>query len=174
MILKLFFIFFKIGLFSFGGGWSALSIIKDELVSIYKLITLKEFLDMVSIAEITPGPIALNIATYTGNKFASVSGSFFASVALILPGIIILILLETILNFLNKRYDLSKFYKSLRVGVAVLVLFATYLITSNSIIDFKTFLIFLSLLILIFLKKNLHPLFIVFLGGIGVMLIKML
>lgn len=174
MILKLFLIFFKIGFFSYGGGWSAISIIKDELVNSYKLISLKEFLDMVSIAEITPGPIALNIATYTGNKFASFFGSFFASFGLILPGIIILILLETILNFLNKKYDLSKFYKSLRVGVSVLVLFATYFITSNSIIDLKTLIIFISLIILIFIRKNLHPLFIVFLGGIGVMLIKML
>ncbi|MCX8094779.1 MAG: chromate transporter [Caldisericia bacterium] len=174
MILKLFFIFFKIGLFSYGGGWSALSIIKDELVNVYKLITLKEFLDMVSIAEITPGPIALNIATYTGNKFASFTGGFFASIGLIMPGIIILILLETILNFLNKKYDLSNFYKSLRVGVAVLVLFATYLITSNSIIDLKTFIIFLTLLMLIFIKKEIHPLIVVFLGGIGVMLIKMI
>lgn len=93
---------------------------------------------------------------------------------MILPGIIILILFETILNFLSKKYNLSDFYKSLRVGVAVLVLFATYLIASNSIIDFKTFLIFLSLLFLIFIKKEIHPLIIVFLGGIGVMFIKML
>lgn len=76
MILKLFLIFFKIGIFSYGGGWSALTIIRDELVNTYKLISLKEFLDMVSIAEITPGPIALNIATYTGNKFASFLGGF--------------------------------------------------------------------------------------------------
>lgn len=174
MILKLFLIFFKIGIFSYGGGWSALTIIKDELVNTYKLISLKEFLDMVSIAEITPGPIALNIATYTGNKFASFLGGFFASVGLIMPGIITLILFETMLNFLSKKYNLSDFYKSLRVGVAVLVLFATYLIASNSIIDFKTLLVFLSLLILIFIKKEIHPLIIVFLGGIGVMFIKML
>lgn len=174
MILKLFLIFFKIGLFSYGGGWSALSIIKDELVEVYKLITLKEYLDMVSIAEITPGPIALNIATYTGNKFASFIGGFFASLGLILPGIIILILLETLLYFLSKKYDLGKFYKSLRVGVSVLVLFATYLIFTNSIIDFKTLLMFVSLLFLIFIKKEIHPLLIVFLGGIGVLIIKVL
>lgn len=174
MILKLFLIFFKIGIFSYGGGWSALTIIRDELVNTYKLISLKEFLDIVSIAEITPGPIALNIATYTGNKFASFFGGFFASVGLIMPGIIILILFETILNFLSKKYNLSDFYKSLRVGVAVLVLFAIYLIASNSIIDFKTLLVFLFLLVLIFIKKEIHPLIIVFIGGIGVMFIKML
>jgi chromate transporter len=174
MCFKLFLIFFKIGLFSYGGGWSTLSIIKDELVEVYKLITLNEYLDMVSIAEITPGPIALNIATYTGYKFGSIFGGFLASLGLILPGIIILTLLETVLYFLSKKYDLSKFYKSLKVGVAVLVLFATYLITSNSIIDFKTLFIFFSLLILIILKKEIHPLIIVFLGGIGVLIIKML
>ncbi len=174
MILKLFLIFFKIGFFSYGGGWSALSIIKDELVEVHKLITLKEYLDMISIAEITPGPIALNISTYTGNKFASFFGGFFASLGLILPGIIILILFETLLYFLSKKYNLSKFYESLRVGVSVLVLFATYLIFSNSIVDFKTLLMFFSLLFLNFKKREIHPLLIVFLGGIGVLIIKML
>lgn len=174
MIIKLFFIFFKIGFFSYGGGWSALTIIKDELVNVYKLITFNEFLNMVSIAEITPGPIAINIATYTGIKFASFIGGFFATLGLILPGIIILILLETILNFLSKRYNLSKFYKSLKVGVSVLVLFATYLIFSSSIIDFKALIIFLVLLIIIYFKREIHPLIIVFLGGLGLLLIKMI
>lgn len=174
MIVKLFIIFFKIGFFSYGGGWSALSIIKDELVNVYKLLTFDEFLDIVSIAEITPGPIALNVATYTGVKFASFLGGFFATLGLILPGIIILILLETILNFLSKRYSLSKFYKSLKVGVSVLVLFATYLIFSSSIVDFKALIIFLILLIIIYFKREIHPLIIVFLGGIGLILIKMI
>jgi chromate transporter len=174
MIIKLFLIFFKIGFFSYGGGWSALTIIKDELVNIYKLITLNEFLNMVSIAEITPGPISINIATYTGVKFASFIGGFFATLGLILPGILILILLETLLNFLSKKYDLKKFYKSLKVGVAVLVLFATFLIFTSSVIDLKSIIIFISLLLVIFIKKEIHPLIIVFLGGLGLLLIKMI
>jgi len=174
MIIKLFLIFFKIGFFSYGGGWSALTIIKDELVNIYKLITLNEFLNMVSIAEITPGPISINIATYTGVKFASFIGGFFATLGLILPGILILILLETLLNFLSKKYDLKKFYKSLKVGVAVLVLFATFLIFTSSVIDLKSIIIFFSLLLVIFIKKEIHPLIIVFLGGLGLLLIKMI
>ena len=174
MIIKLFLIFFKIGFFSYGGGWSALTIIKDELVNIYKLITLNEFLNMVSIAEITPGPISINIATYAGVKFASFIGGFFATLGLILPGILILILLETLLNFLSKKYDLKKFYKSLKVGVAVLVLFATFLIFTSSVIDLKSIIIFISLLLVIFIKKEIHPLIIVFLGGLGLLLIKMI
>jgi len=174
MIIKLFLIFFKIGFFSYGGGWSALTIIKDELVNIYKLITLNEFLNMVSIAEITPGPISINIATYTGFKFASFIGGFFATLGLILPGILILILLETLLNFLSKKYDLKKFYKSLKVGVAVLVLFATFLIFTSSVLDLKSIIIFISLLLVIFIKKEIHPLIIVFLGGLGLLLIKMI
>lgn len=174
MIIKLFLIFFKICFFSYGGGWSALTIIKDELVNIYKLITLNEFLNMVSIAEITPGPISINIATYTGVKFASFIGGFFATLGLILPGILILILLETLLNFLSKKYDLKKFYKSLKVGVAVLVLFATFLIFTSSVIYLKSIIIFFSLLLVIFIKKEIHPLIIVFLGCLGLLLIKMI
>ncbi|MGB9749525.1 MAG: chromate transporter [Caldisericia bacterium] len=174
MIIKLFLIFFKIGFFSYGGGWSALTIIKDELVNVYKLISVKEFLDMVSIAEITPGPIAINMATYTGIKFASFLGGFFATFGLILPGILILIALETLLNFLSKKYNLMKFYKSLRVGVSVLVLFATYLIFSSSVVDLKSIIIFILLLLLILFKKEIHPLIIVFSGGLGLLLIKMI
>lgn len=174
MIIKLFLIFFKIGFFSYGGGWSALTIIKDELVNVYKLITLNEFFNMISIAEITPGPIAINIATYTGIKFASFIGGFFATLGLILPGILILILLETVLKFLSKKYDLRKFYKSLKVGVAVLVLFATFLIFTSSVLDLKSIIIFISLLLIIFIKKEIHPLIIVFLGALGLLLIKMI
>ncbi|HOC52358.1 MAG TPA: chromate transporter [Caldisericia bacterium] len=174
MIAKLFLIFLKIGFFSYGGGWSSLSIIKDELVNVYKLISLKEFLDMVSIAEITPGPIAVNLATYIGIKYASFIGGFFATLGLILPGIIILILLETLLSFLSKKYNLEKFYKSLKVGVSVLVLYATYLMLTSAIIDIKSLIIFTLLLVLIFVKKEIHPLIIVFSGGLGLLLIKMI
>ncbi len=174
MLIKLFFIFFKIGFFSYGGGWSALTIIKDQLVNVYNLISLKEFLNMVSIAQITPGPIAINLATFSGVKFGGVFGGIFATIGLVLPGILILILFETILNFLRKKYDLNKFYKSLRVGVSTLVLMATFLIFSNSIVDFKTLIIFFILLLLIYFKKEIHPLIIVFSGGLGLLLIKML
>lgn len=174
MLIKLFFIFLKIGFFSYGGGWSALTIIKDELVNVNKLITFDEYLNMVSVAEITPGPIALNISTYTGVKFASFIGGFFATAGLILPGILILILLETILNFISKKYNLTKFYKSLKVGVAVLVLFATYLIFTSSIKDLKSIIVFILLISLVFFKREIHPLIIVFLGGLSLLLIKMI
>lgn len=174
MLIKLFLIFLKIGFFSYGGGWSALTIIKHEVVNVYKLVTLKEFLDLISIAQITPGPIALNLATYIGVKFGGILSGIIATIALILPGILILILFETILKFLSKKYNLEKFYKSLKIGVSVLVLFATFLIFSTSIVDFNSIIILSILFLLIYFKKEIHPLVIVFTGGLGLLLIKML
>lgn len=92
--LKLFLLMFKIGLFTFGGGYAMIAIIEREIVEKRNLIEHDEFLDMIAIAESTPGPIAINSATYIGYKSAGVLGSFFATLGVVLPSFIIIFVIS--------------------------------------------------------------------------------
>lgn len=103
LLLTLFLNFFKIGAFTFGGGYAMLSLLENEFVSKRGWLTKDEFLDMLAIAESTPGPIAINSATYIGYKTAGVVGSVCATLGVVLPSFIIIyiisLFLDTFLTF---------------------------------------------------------------------------
>ena len=98
LILTLFLSFFKIGAFTFGGGYAMLSLLENEFVEKKKWLTKDEFLDMVAIAESTPGPIAINSATFIGHKVAGVIGSAFATLGVVLPSFIIIYVISLFLD----------------------------------------------------------------------------
>ena len=95
---EMFLSFFKIGLFTFGGGYAMLALIESELVEKKKWISKEEFLDMVAIAESTPGPIAINSATYIGYKRAGVLGSALSTLGVVLPSFIIIFVISLFLE----------------------------------------------------------------------------
>ena len=88
--LSLFLTMLKIGLFTFGGGYAMIALLENEFVTKRKWIEKDEFLDMVAIAESTPGPIAINAATYLGYKMHGVIGSLLATVAVCIPSFVII------------------------------------------------------------------------------------
>ena len=98
LILTLFLSFFKIGAFTFGGGYAMLSLLENEFVEKKKWLSKDEFLDMVAIAESTPGPIAINSATFIGHKAAGVIGSTFATLGVVLPSFIIIYAISLFLD----------------------------------------------------------------------------
>ena len=98
LILTLFLSFFKIGAFTFGGGYAMLSLLENEFVEKKKWLSKDEFLDMVAIAESTPGPIAINSATFIGHKAAGVIGSTFATLGVVLPSFIIIYIISLFLD----------------------------------------------------------------------------
>ena len=98
LILTLFLSFFKIGAFTFGGGYAMLSLLENEFVEKKKWLTKDEFLDMVAIAESTPGPIAINSATFIGHKAAGIVGSAFATLGVVLPSFIIIYIISLFLD----------------------------------------------------------------------------
>jgi len=93
-LLLLFWTMFKIGLFTFGGGYVMISIIDREIVERKKWLDSEEFLDVIAIAESTPGPLAINTATYVGYKRFGVLGSIFSTLGVVLPSFIIIILIS--------------------------------------------------------------------------------
>lgn len=87
--LELFLSFFQIGLFSFGGGYAALPLIEQELIHSQGWITNQQFIDILTLSEMTPGPIAINAATFSGNQIAGILGGITATVGVSLPSVII-------------------------------------------------------------------------------------
>lgn len=85
LIVKLFFAFIWVGLFSVGGGYAAIPLIQDQIVSVHGLLTLEEFSDLVTVAEMTPGPISINSATFVGMRTAGIPGVLLCSIGCIIP-----------------------------------------------------------------------------------------
>ena len=96
LILTLFLCFFKIGAFTFGGGYAMLSLLENEFVEKKGWLTKDEFLDMIAIAESTPGPVAINSATFIGHKTAGFLGSAFSTLGVVLPSFIIIYVIDII------------------------------------------------------------------------------
>ncbi len=120
-VFELFLIFFKIGLFTFGGGYAMISIFEEEFCSKRNYITHPEFLEMVALAESSPGPIAINSATYIGYKRAGFFGSFFATIGVVLPSFIIIYLISLFFDEFMKFTIVQKAFNGIKCGVGVLI-----------------------------------------------------
>ncbi len=125
-LLKLFGIFFKIGLFSFGGGYAMLSLIEAELVKKQQWITHNELSDIFAIAESTPGPIAINTATYIGVKRCGVLGGIVATLGVVIPSLIVIVALSYVIELVKDNVWAGYFFKSIRVAVLVLIAKAVF------------------------------------------------
>ncbi len=121
-LFKLFFTFFKIGLFTFGGGLAMIPLISKTCVEKNKWITDDEMINMIAISESTPGVIAVNMATYIGHKLLGFLGSLFATIGVILPSIIIICIVSYFYNeFITIKYVNYAFF-GIKACVGILVL----------------------------------------------------
>lgn len=121
-LLILFNTFFKIGLFTFGGGYSMIPFIEKEICEKHKFITNEEILDIFSISECTPGPISINCATFIGYKVNGFWGALLSTLGVILPSFIIITLISIYYDTFNKFPIIIKFLKGIKVGVIILLL----------------------------------------------------
>lgn len=97
-LIKLFISFFKIGAFSFGGGYAMLPLIEEEIIQVHNWLTATEFIDIIAVSEMTPGPIAVNSGTFLGYKIAGVIGSVVATTAVVLPSFLVMTLIFIFIN----------------------------------------------------------------------------
>lgn len=107
--LQLFASFFQVGLFAFGGGYAALPLIQDQVITNNAWLSMEEFTHLVTISQMTPGPIALNAATFVGTKVAGIPGAIIATAGCVAPSCIIV----TILAILYLRYKNTSGLKSI-------------------------------------------------------------
>lgn len=123
MLLQLFLSFLKVGLFSVGGGYAAIPLIQNQIVNVHGLMTMAEFTDLITIAEMTPGPISINSATFVGTQLAGLPGALICTLGCILPAFILCLILA---HFYYKYRNLSgvqTILASLRPAVVALISF---------------------------------------------------
>jgi chromate transporter len=165
MILKLFLTFFKIGMFSFGGGYAMLPLIQLNVVNQNNWLSHKEFIDIVAISQVTPGPIAINCATYVGYKLAGIFGAISSTLGVSMPSVIIMIILTKLVLKLNNAKFFEAIFSNLRPTVIGLILAAAILVFNESVFDIKTFIVFL-LSFVVSLKYKVDPIILTVLGGV--------
>ena len=118
---QLFIAFLEVGALAFGGGYAALPLIENVVVNRYHWLTLKEMTDIIALSQVTPGPIALNAATFVGTRVAGVPGALIASVAAVLPQTLFLLFLGWFLFYGGRITWINRALQGLRPGVAGLI-----------------------------------------------------
>lgn len=140
IFLELFYTFFKIGLFSFGGGYGMLSVIQGEVVTRHAWLEPSEFTDVVAISQMTPGPIGINSATYvgytavlneTGSETLAVLGSLVSSFAVMLPSILLMLIVSIYFMKYSKHRTVNAVFKVLRPAVVGLIASAALLLMTE-------------------------------------------
>lgn len=124
--LALFWAMFKIGLFTFGGGYAMVAMLERELVENKKWLKKDEFIDVIAIAESTPGPIAINTATFVGYKRCGVLGSVFATLGVILPSFIIIFFISLFFDRFSQLKWVQFAFKGIQACVVFLILSAGF------------------------------------------------
>lgn len=121
-VLTLFLTFFKIGAFTFGGGYAMIPLIQREIAEKRKWITDEDILEIIAIAESTPGPIAINSATFVGFKTAGFLGAFFSTLGVVLPSFVIISALSFVISEFEHLKPVQYAFFGIRAGVLALIL----------------------------------------------------
>ena len=173
--LQLFLSFLQIGLFSFGGGYAAMPLIQEQIVDTHGWLSMSEFTDLITISQMTPGPIAINSATFVGIKIAGLAGAAVATAGCILPSCVIVTLLAKIyLKYRNVK-TFQSVLDSLRPAVVAMIAAAGVSILTSAFwknadkiilaeTDWSMVLIFLICLILL-IKAKWNPILVMLLAG---------
>lgn len=153
--LALIYVFLKVGLLGFGGGMAIISLIQGEVLS-RGWLTQTEFVDIVAISQVTPGPVGMNCATYVGYAVGGVWGALLASVSIVIPSLVIMLTICYVYDAIRNRFQQNRTFqitmRVIRILVVLLVAHAAYtLMTPASFIDWTSWIIFAVVFILMLL-----------------------
>lgn len=172
LLWELFFTFFKIGAFTFGGGYAMLPLMEHEVCTTKKWICEEDMVDVLAIAQSVPGAIAINSSTFIGYKIAGIKGAFVATLGVILPSFLIILALAGLLVEYGGTPILTKVFYGIRAVVVALIVAAVFKMYKSCVTDYPTLIIaFMAFGSLFFF--NLSPVAAIIVGGIvGVVLYK--
>jgi len=125
-LLDLFLTFLKIGATTFGGGYAMIPLIRHDVVEKKKWLEEDELIEILAIAESTPGPIAINVATYTGYRIKGFFGSLLATLAIVLPSFFIIFAVSLLYNFVRDNQIIAAAFMGIKAAVALLILSAGF------------------------------------------------
>ena len=161
--LNLIFEFFKIGLFSFGGGYATIPFLYN-LSEVYGWYTIKELTNMTAVASITPGPVGINVATYAGLKTAGIFGSLAATLSEMLPSFFLVIIVSKILHKFHQSFFVKSLLDTLKPISCALLLSVSIGLLKPQITDIKA-MVLLAVLILLSWRTKKDPLFYMIIAG---------
>lgn len=136
--VKLYFIFFKVGLFTIGGGLAAIPLLQEEVLA-RDWLSLSKFSDMIAVSESTPGPIGANVATYVGYSQMGIVGSIIATLGLVTPSVIIIILIAKFVLHFRENKVVDSVFIGLRPAVTGLILSAAFSVALITLVDIDLF-----------------------------------
>ena len=122
MYLQLFLSFLQIGLFSFGGGYAAMPLIQGQVVTAHHWLSMEEFTDLITISQMTPGPIAINTATFVGYQVCGTLGAFCATLGVVLPSFLVIYAVSFVLRQFSDLAVVQYAFNGIRAGVLALLL----------------------------------------------------
>jgi len=163
-LFKLSWVFLKIGAFTFGGGIVIIPIVENEVVNNYAWLTKAEFIDAVTLGQITPGPVIIS-ATFIGYKVCGILGAIVSTASVILPSFIMICLATEAIKKFRENKILANFLRGARVAVIGMVFDAGVSIGRSSLVDTKTILIAAASIICLF-KYKVNPIWILLGAGI--------
>lgn len=154
LLPDLFFTFFKIGAFTFGGGWAMISIIEKEIVDKHHWLEREEFLDLLAVAQSLPGILAVNIAVAIGDKLKGMRGSIVAALGTILPSFTMILLIAVFLtpDLIKNNETLSAIFKGIRPAVVALIIAPVISSGKAAHLNWKTIIIPITVALLIWSK----------------------
>lgn len=165
MLIDLFFTFFKIGAFTFGGGYAMLPIIQKEIVENKGLISEEEFMDAIALAQASPGPVAVNTSVYVGYRIMGFKGALSATLGAVLPSFIIILLVAAYFIKFRDNAIVERVFLGIRPAIVALILAAVYKMWLNTKRTyFKLFVAIATAFIIIFL--GISPIWIVIASAI--------
>jgi chromate transporter len=170
LLFQLFTTFFKIGAFTFGGGWAMISIIEREIVDKHKWIDKQEFLDLLAVSQSLPGILAVNISVSVGDKIRGLKGSLVAAAGTILPSFLIILIIAMFLTpeLIMTNPTLSAIFKGIRPAVVALILAPVYTSAKSAGINWRTIWIPVVVALLIWSKIPYisNPILYIIIGGV--------
>lgn len=166
LYVSLFWSFFKIGLFGFGGGYAMLSLIQHEVVETHHWISVSDFTDIVAISQTTPGPIAFNTATYIGyTATGSIWGSVVCTLAVSLPSVVLMTLICRFFFAFRHNFYLESALRGLKPAIIGLIAAAALLlINERNFTDYKSWIIFG--MVFIASLRQIDPILLIVLAGL--------
>lgn len=166
ILFDLFTTFFAIGLFSIGGGHVSLTLIKHNIVDVKGWLTLEELTDIITISEVTPGPVAINAATFVGTKIDSIPGAVTATIGFVAPSIIIVLIMGYIYRKFQHTSMFQGIFSGIRPAIVAMIgsvgLSIALLTFSNGIIAILLF----ALAFILLQTKKASPIIVMFITGI--------
>ncbi|MDG5813502.1 chromate transporter [Chitinispirillales bacterium ANBcel5] len=165
--LFLFISFLVIGVGAYGGGIATIPLIEHELVFVRQWLTPQDMAELIAVAQMTPGPIAINAATFAGYRVAGFTGALVSTIAVITPSLILCSLLIHFFNKLKNTDLVQKVKKAVSPAVMGLILSAVVIYGQSSVADITSLSIALvSFLVLLFFRQSIHPVLLIIVAGI--------